>query len=122
MALWQAFAAVLMALLTWLLCNAYEAVSAALGGLTASLATLFMALKARAQTSLTLHDNDEQIAVGLLQQFYRSEVSKIVLTLAMFVICIIVIKVSVAAYVIAYLVAALVVNWLTLLILHRAPS
>ena len=52
----------------------------------------------------------------MLARFYASVVLKIVFTLAMMVICITVLKVSLLPFIIAYLIAAVIVNWLMLLV------
>ena len=51
-----------------------------------------------------------------LARFYASVVLKIIFTLAMMVICITVLKVSLLPFIIAYLIAAVIVNWLMLLV------
>ena len=52
----------------------------------------------------------------MLARFYASVVLKVILTLAMIAICIIVMKVSFLPFIIAYFIAAGIVNWLFLLV------
>ena len=86
-----------------------EAVSALLGGLIASLATVFFAGR--------LYSSKQSVmAEEMLARFYVSVMLKAIFTLAMMAICIIVIEVSMLPFIIAYLLAAVVVNWLILLI------
>ena len=89
--------------------DAREAISAFLGGLIAVLGSLFSAWQ--------LYRGGQNLqAEEMLARFYVSTVLKIVFSLAMIAICIIFIKVSTLPFIIAYLLAALVVNWLVLLL------
>ena len=89
--------------------DAREALSALLGGLIAALTSLYMA--GRLFTS-----KDNRPAEEMLARFYASIVLKAVLTIVMMAICIIVMKVSVLPFIVAYFVAAGIINWLFLLI------
>ena len=89
--------------------DARQAVSALLGGLIASVTSFYMA--GRLFTSKRECPPEEMLA-----RFYASVVLKVVLTLAMVAICIIVMKVSFLPFIIAYFIAAGVVNWLFLLV------
>ncbi len=86
-----------------------EALSALFGGLIAVLASVFFAgrLFTTKQTAA---------AEEMLVRFYFSVALKVLFTLAMMAICIIVIKVSMLPFIIAYLLAAIIINWLFLLI------
>ena len=86
-----------------------SALSALLGGLIASISSFYMA--GRLFTSKDDHEPEEMLA-----RFYASFVLKAVFTIAMMAICIIVIKVSVLPFIIAYFIAGSVVNWLFLLV------
>ncbi|MEO0369790.1 MAG: ATP synthase subunit I [Pseudomonadota bacterium] len=101
--------------------TAYEAVSAILGGGTAVVANLLLAVKTRADiANISAPDRDEDaVAKELLYRFYRFEVFKVVFTLTIFAICIVVMKVSILAFIIAYLLAALIVTWLSLLTIDQ---
>ena len=85
-----------------------EALSALFGGLIAALASLFFAGR------LFATKNDAQ-AQEIVFRFYFSVAFKVIFTLAMMAICIIVMKVSILPFIIAYLIAAVLVNWLFLL-------
>jgi len=89
--------------------DARDALSALFGGFIAVLASLYMA--GRLFTS-----KDNRPPEEMLGRFYASVVLKAVLTLAMMAICIIVMKVSVLPFIIAYFIAAGVINWLFLLV------
>jgi len=89
--------------------DASQALSSLLGGSIAVLASLYMAGRL-----FTAKDN--RPPEEMLGRFYASVVLKAVLTLAMMAICIIVMKVSVLPFIIAYFVAAGIVNWLFLLV------
>jgi len=86
-----------------------EALSAFLGGAVAVLASTFSAWQ------LYRSGNNLQ-AEEMLARFYVSTVLKIAFSVAMIAICIIVMQVSTLPFIIAYLLAAVVVNWLILLL------
>jgi len=86
-----------------------QAVSALLGGLIAVVSSFYMA--GRLFTSKQGRPPEEMLA-----RFYASVVLKIVFTIAMMAVCIIVMKVSVLPFIIAYFVSAGVINWLFLLV------
>jgi F0F1-type ATP synthase assembly protein I len=86
-----------------------EALSGLFGGLIAALASAFFAGR------LFATKQDVQ-AEEMLVRFYISVMLKVIFTLAMMAISIIVIEVSILPFIIAYLLAAVVINWLVLLI------
>ena len=86
-----------------------EALSAFLGGLIAVLASIFSA----GRLYSTKHN---AVAEEMLVRFYFSVALKVLFTLAMMAICVIVLKVSMLPFIIAYLLAAVIINWLFLLI------
>jgi len=86
-----------------------EALSALFGGSIAVLASIFFA--GRLYTT-----KDNAVAEEILVRFYFSVALKVLFTLAMMAICIIVLKVSMLPFIIAYLIAAAVINWLFFLI------
>lgn len=113
LAAWQFAGTVLFGLVLYVLTDARVAVSALFGGSIAALTSLYMAgrlFTARARSG------ESQSAPEMLVRFYVSVVLKVLFTLAMMAICIIVIKVSVAPFIIAYLVAAVAINLLFLLV------
>lgn len=105
--------------------TAYEGLSALLGGGIAVLANLYIALKARTSVIRDqLEQPDASVdemapAVMMLQRFYQFEVTKVLLTLTMFAIAVFVIQVAILPFTIAYLIAALIVTWLSLLVLDQ---
>jgi F0F1-type ATP synthase assembly protein I len=121
-ALLQLVATVAFALSLYLCLTLYEGISAFFGGLVAALANVYVALKARNPVLIepqVLQIDELAPAVAMLQRFYRFEVTKIVLTLTMFAISILVIKVSILPFIIAYLLAALIVTWISLLVVDQ---
>jgi len=80
-----------------------------LGGFIAAVSSFYMA--GRLFTSKQGQPPEEMLA-----RFYASVVLKIVFTIAMMAICIIVMKVSVLPFIIAYFVSAGIINWLFLLV------
>ena len=90
-----------------------EALSALFGGLIAALASLFFA--GRLFKTRSVDTQTDSAASELLIRFYFSVALKALLTLALMAICIIVIKVSMLPFIIAYILAAVIVNWLFLL-------
>lgn len=86
---------------------------------------MYVALKARKPVIIepSVTESDELApAVEMLQRFYRFEVTKILLTLTMFAICVVVLKVSVLPFIITYVIAALIVTWLSLLVVDRQEA
>jgi len=109
----QALATFVLAVVFLYCFDAREAVSAAFGGAIATVMTLFMAGRLFSAHRLSLI---REVPAGeSLVRFYLSVGIKVLFTLVMMAICLIVIKVSVLPFIIAYLVAALLVNWLSLL-------
>ena len=108
LALLQLFGTVVFSLALYYCFDKREALSALFGGLVAVLANLFFA------TRLFASKRDLQ-AGEVLVRFYLSEALKVAFTLMMMSIFIIVIKVSMLPFIIAYLIAAVIVNWLFLL-------
>lgn len=90
-----------------------EALSALFGGSIAAIASLFFA--GRLFTSKPAAKDQVSAASEMLIRFYFSVALKALLTLALMAICVIVIKVSMLPFIIAYLLAAVIVNWLFLL-------
>ena len=91
----------------------------------AVLANVYVAIKTRKAVVIepSVIETDELApAVEMLQRFYRFEVTKILLTLTMFAICVVVFKVSVLPFIIAYVIAALIVTWLSLLVVDRQEA
>ena len=109
LALLQAVGTVVFSGVMYYCFDAREALSALLGGLIAALTSLYMA--GRLFTS-----KDNRPAEEMLARFYASIVLKAVLTIVMMAICIIVMKVSVLPFIVAYFVAAGIINWFFLLI------
>lgn len=86
-----------------------EALSAFFGGSIAAIATVFFASR------LFTTSVDAQ-APEMLVRFYFSVVFKVLFTLVMMAICIMFIKVSILPFIIAYLIAGVVVNLVFLLV------
>jgi F0F1-type ATP synthase assembly protein I len=110
LALLQLGGTLVFSLLLWLIFDLREGLSAFFGGFIAIAGSLYSA--GRLFTA-----NQSAEAVETLRRFYASIVIKIVFTLVMVAICVIVIKVSFLPFIIAYLIAAVVVNimalWIT---------
>lgn len=113
LALLQFVGTVVFSLSLYLCFDFREAASAFLGGLIATLASGFSAWQ------LYRAGQDLQ-AAEMLVRFYIAVVLKIVFSLAMMAICIIVMKVSMLPFIIAYLLAAVIVNWLVLLLPQKS--
>ena len=109
LALLQFLVTLFVSVLVLLVYNQNQALSALCGGSIAAIANLFFAGR------LLVTQADLQ-ATQILRRFYRSVSMKVLFTLAMFAICIIAIKVAILPFIITYFVAAMVVNWLFLLI------
>ena len=89
--------------------DAREALSALFGGAIAMIGSLYSA-------GCLFFGRQAAGAAEILVRFYVSVVLKFIFTLAMMAICLIVFKVSLLAFIIAYLLAAMVMNWLVLLV------
>ena len=89
--------------------DAREALSALFGGVIAIIGSLYSA----GRLFSTKHD---AVAAEMLVRFYVSVILKIIFTLVMMTICLIILKVSLLPFIIAYLLAAVVVNLLMLLV------
>jgi len=91
-----------------------EALSALFGGSIAALMSVFMA--SRMFTTHRLASSREMAPNERLARFYAAALLKVVFTLMMMGILIVVIKVSMLPFIIAYLIAAVLVNLCFLLI------
>lgn len=89
--------------------DAFEALSALFGGAIAIIGSVYSAGR-------LFSTKQGAVAAEMLIRFYVSVVLKFIFTLVMMAICLIVLKVSLLPFIIAYLVAAVVVNWLVLLV------
>jgi F0F1-type ATP synthase assembly protein I len=105
----QMLGAVVFSLVLYFYFDAREALSGLFGGLIAAAASLFFAGRLFA----TAHSAPAQ---EILFRFYFSVAFKVVFTLAMMAICIIVMKVSILPFIIGYFIAAVIINWLFLLV------
>jgi F0F1-type ATP synthase assembly protein I len=109
LALLQLVGSIAFSLTLYYCFDAREAISALLGGLVAVFASLFSAFR--------LYTAGDRLQAGeMLVRFYISVILKIVFSVAMIAIFIIVMKVSVLPFIIAYLLAAVIINILVLLI------
>jgi len=109
LALLQLLATIVLSLVFCIVFDTRVAVSALFGGLIAALTTLYMAGRLFATRNLVQ-------APQILVRFYSSVVLKVLFTLLMMAVCIVLIKVSIVPFIVAYLVAAVAVNWLFLLL------
>ena len=107
LALMQLVGTVIFSAALWFMFDAREGLSAFFGGFIATFGSIYSA--GRLFTT-----NQDTEAVDSLRRFYASIVIKIVFTLVMVAICVIVIKVSFLPFIIAYLIAAVVVNVIAL--------
>lgn len=89
--------------------DAREALSALFGGAIAIIGSLYSAGR-------LFSTKQGAVAAEMLIRFYVSVVLKIIFTLVMMSICLIILKVSLLPFIIAYLIAAVVVNLLMLLV------
>lgn len=112
LALLQAVGTVVFSLVLYYCFDAREALSALLGGLIACMATLYSAAR-------LFSSKQDAEAQEILFRFYVSVALKVLFTLLMMAICIIVLKVSLLSFIIAYLLAAVVTNLLFLLVPHQ---
>jgi len=110
----QAIGTVVFSLSLYYCFDTREALSALLGGFVATVMSLFMAGRLFASYRISrLRDVPPGEA---LIRFYISAVLKILFTVAMMGICIIVMEVSILPFIIAYLIAAVIVNLLFVLL------
>lgn len=107
LALMQLVGTVLFSVVLLFIFDVREGLSAFFGGFIATFGSLYSAGR------LFTAKQDAE-AVDSLRRFYASIVIKIVFTLVMVAICVIVIKVSFLPFIIAYLIAAVVVNVMAL--------
>ncbi|GAA6136789.1 hypothetical protein NBRC116583_05360 [Arenicella sp. 4NH20-0111] len=108
----QAFGTMVFALSMYYCFDLREALSAFFGGLVATTMSLFMATRLFGAYRISLL---REVAAGeALIRFYISVVLKMIFTLAMMTIFIVVIEVSILPFIIAYLIAAVIVNLLFL--------
>jgi len=112
LALLQAIGTIVFSIAILICFDAFEALSALFGGVIAIIGSLYSA--GRLFTT-----KQDAVAAEILVRFYVSVILKIIFTLAMMSICLIVIKVSILPFIIAYLLAAMVVNLLMLLVPAR---
>jgi F0F1-type ATP synthase assembly protein I len=109
LALLQMLGTVVFSLALFFCFDMREALSALFGGLIAAAASAFFAGR--------LFATKQNVrAEEMLMRFYISVILKAIFTLAMMAICIVIIEVAILPFIIAYLLAAVVVNWLVLLI------
>lgn len=108
----QALGTVVFSLGMYFCFDLREALSSLFGGSIATMMNLFMA--ARLFGAFRISKLREVPAGEALVRFYISVVLKMIFTLAMMVIFIVVIKVSVLPFIIAYLITAVIVNLLFL--------
>lgn len=109
LALLQAVATIVFSIVIYACFDLREGLSAAFGGSIAMFGSLYSA--GRLFTT-----KQDASPTEMLARFYASIVLKVIFTLAMMVICITVVKVSLLPFIIAYLIAAVIVNWLALLV------
>ena len=109
LALLQLFGTVVFSVIVYYCFDAKYALSALLGGSIAVLTSLYMA--GRLFTSKQDCPPEE-----MLGRFYASIVLKAILTILMMAICIVVLKVAMLPFIIAYFITAGIINWLFLLV------
>jgi len=109
LALWQFAGTAVLSLVLYVSFDLGVAISAFLGGSVAALTSLYMAGRLLASKQTVL-------APQMLMRFYSSVVLKVLFTLVMMVICIVFIKVLIAPFIIAYLIAAVAINLMFLLV------
>lgn len=113
LALLQLLGTTVFSLVLYYCFDSREAISAFLGGGIASISSVFLAgrlFSAKANT----------VAAEMLMRFYISVVLKIIFVLAMMAICIVVIEVSILPFIIAFVLAAVIINWL-FLFFYKVP-
>lgn len=110
LALMQLSGTTIFSVVLWGLFDVREGLSAFFGGFIAAFGSVYSAGRL-----FTTKQSTE--AVDSLRRFYASIVIKVVFTLMMVAICVIVIKVSFLPFIVAYLIAAVVINvvalWVT---------
>lgn len=109
LALAQLVTTLLVGLVIWICFDTRSAISALFGGSVVVLANLYMAARMRLR-------NKPLEAPKMLARFYASVILKGLFTLAMMAIFIIFIKVSIAPFIITYLLVAVAINLLFLLV------
>lgn len=109
LALFQLLGTVVFSVVMLACFDAREALSALFGGAIAIIGSLYSAGR-------LFSTKQNAVAAEMLIRFYVSVVLKFIFTLAMMVICLIVLKVSLLPFIIAYLISAVVINWLVLLV------
>ncbi|WP_189401718.1 ATP synthase subunit I [Arenicella chitinivorans] len=109
MAVTQLLVTVFLGVVLYFSTDLLNAISAFAGGIIAAAANLYMALR-------MWSGKRKQPASEMLARFYTSVVLKVIFTLSMMIISIIVIKVSIAPFIISYLLVAVAVNLLFLLV------
>jgi F0F1-type ATP synthase assembly protein I len=109
LALLQLFGTAVFSIAMLVCFDAREALSALFGGAIATIGSLYSAGR-------LFFTKQEAVAAEMLIRFYVSVVLKFIFTLAMMAICLIVLKVSLLPFIIAYLLAAVIINWLVLLV------
>jgi F0F1-type ATP synthase assembly protein I len=110
----QAIGTIVFSLGLYFCFDTREAISALYGGMIATAMSLFMAGRLFAAYRIS---KMRKVPPGeALIRFYLSVVLKILFTLAMMSIFIVVIEVSVLPFIIAYLIAAIIVNLLFVLL------
>lgn len=108
LALLQVVVSLIVSLAVYFWLSRDAAVSALLGGLICAAANLFFAGRLFVSAP-------DLSAESIVRRFYRSESLKILFTLTMFFICIAIVKVPILPFIIMYLIAAVLLNWLFLL-------
>ena len=128
----QILGSVILSLALYACFDLREALSALFGGMVAAVANLFFAgrlffsktntlskkqlSRENQQLQDLLPNQQQQEAQRVVSYFYRSVMLKFLFTLMMFLICIVIIKVSILSFMLAYLFSAVIINWLSLLI------
>ncbi|MFQ3245752.1 MAG: F0F1-type ATP synthase assembly protein I [Arenicella sp.] len=109
LALLQLFGTAVFSIAMLICFDAREALSALFGGLIAVIGSLYSAGR-------LFSAKPNAVAAEILIRFYVSVVLKFIFTLAMMAICLIVLKVSLLPFIIAYLISAVIINCLVLLV------
>ena len=112
LALLQTVSTIVFSLAMFYCFDAFEALSALFGGVIAVIGSIYSA--GRLFTT-----KQDAVAAEILVRFYVSVILKIIFTLVMMAICLIIIEVSILPFIIAYLLAAMIVNLLMLLVPAR---
>jgi F0F1-type ATP synthase assembly protein I len=109
LALLQLFGTAVFSIAMLICFDAREALSALFGGVIAVIGSLYSAGR-------LFSTKPNAVAAEILIRFYVSVVLKFIFTLAMMAICLIVLKVSLLPFIIAYLISAVIINCLVLLV------